>query len=152
MAMPLGRVVGIQVDFDGKTWKVVPDPVQVTRGEAVQWHFAADSLAAAKVRWIIDFEPPKALQTLPFGGERPTIDTATSSDDGRHDGSTEPQPTTSSGTFKYSVRAQDMESGKDIGMVDPILIVRPSIGLDAPATDYRLTPPARQIWREAGSP
>jgi hypothetical protein len=102
----------IEVHFDGHSWKVVPDPARVHRGDLVSWLFQSP-LAHSDIQWSVYF--PKKV---PFHNGREL--TATSDNSGA---STDALATAEEGEFKYDVRAVDKGSQREIGRDDPMLIV-----------------------------
>jgi hypothetical protein len=98
----------IEVDFDGRSWRTVPDPAIVARQDLVAWRFRGPS----SIEWSVYF-PEKT----PFhNGRELTAD---------YGGTTAALPTEEEGEYKYEVRAKDATSKKEIGKDDPKLIVMP---------------------------
>jgi len=119
----MGEAMNISVTFDGKDWKIDPDPAVVTRGTPVAWRFLSGALATRRVRWTIEFA---SKIYSPFDLVGGAISTQTDESGGQHAASTEPMNTTTTGDYKYSIRAEDARDDKEIGQIDPRLIVTPS--------------------------
>lgn len=116
----------IWVEFDGGKWRISPDPAKVTRGRRVWWRFRSNYLGVRRVRWTVYFwlrNPFSVPDQFDMPPERFEISTDTALQDGQHIGLSEVLTADTPGDYKYGVRAQNLDEGKDLGDDDPHLIV-----------------------------
>lgn len=118
----------IWIEFEQGKWRVSPDPARIPRGSHLLWRFRGDSLTARRVRWTIYFAQGNPFV---FGGgdaalsaERLAIPTETFRlPEGQHVGVSPIITADAPGDYKYGVRLEDLDEGKELGNEDPLLIV-----------------------------
>lgn len=117
----------IQVTFDGRVWKVAPDPAKVRVGTVVRWLMMGKNCPYPRLRWTVyfhhgtPFRPWRTCFTVSSEVEMPS-DTP-SEPEGEHTGIAEAGPVTQQGEYKYAVMVENPEDGTTLGNDDPRLIV-----------------------------
>jgi hypothetical protein len=110
----------IWVAFDGKTFRLSPDPAVVQSGTLVTWRFQTNKLSSERIRWTVYFQ-----HGSPFRLQASQFTTTTSSTAGQHTGTTGATSADDPGDYKYGVRAEDPLIKHILGDDDPRLIVTP---------------------------
>jgi len=123
-----GHPVEVWIEFEYGKWRISPDPARIKRGSQLVWRFRGDGIDARRVRWTIYFTQLHPLTLGGVGsaisGERLSIPTETFQlPEGQHVGVSPIVTADTAGDYKYGVRLEDLDEGKDLGDEDPLLIV-----------------------------
>jgi len=110
----------IRVSFDGRNFKISPDPARVKAGTLVKWRFHANHLGFDRILWTVFFH-----HGSPFQFQADEFTTTTQSDQGQHTGTTDEMAPDTPGDYKYGVRSEDARTQHRLGEDDPRLLVTP---------------------------
>lgn len=123
-----GHPVEVWIEFEHGKWRISPDPARIKRGSQLLWRFRGDGIDARRVRWTIYFTQVHPLTLGGVGsaisGGRLSIPTETFQlPEGQHVGVSPIVTVDMAGDYKYGIRLEDLDEGKDLGDEDPHLIV-----------------------------